>query len=84
MRLPPFPPPYHAPLIPVAPLCASCGVVSVFECALMPTLVYELSHFGPIPAHVEFGLVALFTCPDSCQPREGKTSFEHCLVQEAL
>lgn len=43
------------------PKCAACGAPSRFEFQIMPQLVHFLRH-----DKLDFGLIAVFTCQDSC------------------
>jgi hypothetical protein len=64
----------------------------VFECEVMPTLIYllrsaqELDGEVPTEADVqlEFGCVVLFACPQSCGKPSDGYAYEYAHLQQAL
>jgi len=73
------------------PHCERCGAERVFECEVMPTLIYLLQSaqsFGSkekdeAGVHLEFGCVVIFSCSQSCG-QEGEYSYEFAYLQQAL
>jgi hypothetical protein len=62
---------------------ASCRV---FECEVMPTLIYLLRSALELQAEevrLEFGCVVVYACPRSCG-KEGDYAYEYVHLQQAL
>lgn len=68
------------------PACERCGAERVFECQVVPTLIYLLlGKQGGEGVELEFGCVAVYVCSGSCGPREGHSaSLEYVHVQHIL
>jgi len=79
-----LPPPTHLPLSLVPP-CPRCHGERVYELELVPSLLPQLAAFGPMECHLDFGVVACFTCVASCGKTDGSDfAVEHLVIQDAL
>ncbi|XP_069037335.1 programmed cell death protein 2-like isoform X2 [Lepisosteus oculatus] len=58
------------------PPCAHCGSPRIFEFQLMPALVSMLRGANEDDWTVEFGIVLIYTCRDSCWPSRNQTPVE--------
>nr|XP_015223461.1 PREDICTED: programmed cell death protein 2-like [Lepisosteus oculatus] len=58
------------------PPCAHCGSPRIFEFQLMPPLVSMLRGANEDDWTVEFGIVLIYTCRDSCWPSRNQTPVE--------